>query len=235
MKFQIYEFDSLDSTSTYLKQHARQSAPGTVVCARMQTGGRGRLGKSFLSPPGEGLYLSVLLRPESLEEGMLYPFSTGIAVAEAIWETTAIEPGLKWPNDVLIHRKKVTGILAEVAEGNTVVVGIGINLTTPYAFFEQNGLLHVSSVLAETGLEVSAEKMREHLLARLSAVLEWKREDLLSRYRKRCVTVGREIRTSGGVEGICKGISDQGELVVCDGAGEVHYLNSGEVSISGMY
>ena len=104
-----------------------------------------------------------------------------------------------------------------------------------YTSFEQNGLLHVSSVLAETGLEVSAEKMREHLLARLSAVLEWKREDLLSRYRKRCVTVGREIRTSGGVEGICKGISDQGELVVCDGAGEVHYLNSGEVSISGMY
>ncbi len=235
MNFIVNEFESLDSTSSYLKRHAAESPAGTVVCAKEQTGGRGRLGKSFLSPPGSGLYLSVLLRPESLEEALTYPFAAGIAVEEAIRETTAAEAGLKWPNDVLIHNRKVTGILAEVADQTAVILGIGINLTTPYDFFAEHQLSHVSSVLAETGVEVSIGQMRERLLSQLSSVLEWPKQQLLSCYRKRCITIGKQVHSSNGIVGICTDVSGKGELVVRDEAGEEHFLNSGEVSISGIY
>jgi BirA family biotin operon repressor/biotin-[acetyl-CoA-carboxylase] ligase len=235
MKFQILEFDQLDSTSTYLKKHANQSAEGTVVCAKMQTGGRGRLGKAFLSPPGTGLYFSVLLRPKSMEEALLYPFAAGIAVADAIREVSSAEAGLKWPNDVLVHGRKVTGILAEMVEQNAVIIGIGINLTTPYEYFKQNGLAHVTSILSETGVEVSTEHMRHHLLARLSNILKWEKAELLTHYRSQCVTIGRQIHTSSGIDGICTGVSDKGELIIKDGEDREHFLNSGEVSISGIY
>ena len=111
----VYRFDRLDSTNTRLKALAREgAAPGTVLLAREQSGGRGRLGRSFASPPG-GLYLSMLLRPACPPERCLSltPLAA-VAARRAVLDCTGLSPEIKWPNDLLLGGKKLCGILTEV-------------------------------------------------------------------------------------------------------------------------
>ena len=123
------------STNDQAKTLAAQGAPeGTVVIAEQQTQGRGRHGRTFVSPVGVGIYLSLLLRP-SIETTRLPPLTllVAVAAAEAIADVTSLPVGLKWPNDVEIHGKKVAGILTEaimrIGQPPAVIIGIGINVT----------------------------------------------------------------------------------------------------------
>jgi BirA family biotin operon repressor/biotin-[acetyl-CoA-carboxylase] ligase len=131
----IHRFDSLGSTNEKLKELALQgTAEGTIVVAKQQTRGRGRLGRSWNSPEG-GLYLSVLLYPLVTKRITDLPFLVGVAVAQALQELLPkiVEVSLKWPNDVLADRKKIAGILSEAFEDEKffgAVVGVGINVNT---------------------------------------------------------------------------------------------------------
>lgn len=194
----IYFAESTDSTNTRLKELARQGAPhGTVAAALEQTGGRGRLGRSFVSPPG-GLYLSILWRPEfSPEKAARLSCAGALAACAAIEEVWGIAPDIKWPNDLLLKGKKISGILTEAAwqeTGGWVIVGTGINVNTP-AFPE--GLKDIaSSLYLETGRRIEPEKLMAAFISRLDSVYRaWGEEGapFLEEYRRRCITPGRDI------------------------------------------
>ena len=130
----IFRYDTVDSTNTVCKSLAAQGAPsGTAVIARRQTAGRGRMGRSFESPEGLGLYLSVLWRPEGTPEDLL-PLTpmAAVSAAGAIHRVTGAPVRIKWPNDLVLEGRKLAGILTEASLSGRgvdhVVIGIGVNL-----------------------------------------------------------------------------------------------------------
>ncbi len=139
----LHFFDTIASTNTSATGFARGGATeGTVVIADAQTGGKGRLGRSWVSPPGVNLYLSVILRPRKpASAAPQLSLLAAVAVAEAIVQQTQLVPVIKWPNDVLVSGKKVCGILTEMqASGprlRAIVVGIGVNINAPRASFPE--------------------------------------------------------------------------------------------------
>lgn len=198
-KAPIYFAESTDSTNTRLKELARQGAPqGTVVAAREQTGGKGRLGRSFVSPPG-GLYLSILWRPEfSPEKAARLSCAGALAACAAIEEVWGIAPDIKWPNDLLLKGKKISGILTEASwqgrGGNFVIVGTGINVNTES--FPTELVDSASSLYLETGRRIEPEKLMAAFISRLDSVYRaWGEEGapFLEEYRRRCITPGRNI------------------------------------------
>ena len=137
MEIKIQAFESLDSTNNYLKKLASGgAAEGTVVIADEQTAGRGRMGRSFASAPGCGIYMSMLLRPEGCTADCAPGLTAvaAVAVCRAIEKVCGRAPGIKWINDLYLRGKKICGILCEssVKDGrvNYAVLGIGLNVTT---------------------------------------------------------------------------------------------------------
>lgn len=134
--------DTVDSTNNELKRRADTRPDGLAVLAQEQTGGRGRLGRSFVSPAGKGLYLSVLLRPQCVlaDAGMLTAW-TAVAVCRALERCCGVRAGIKWPNDIVLEGRKLCGILteleleAETAALRHVIVGVGINVSQDAADF----------------------------------------------------------------------------------------------------
>ena len=197
-KAPIYFAESTDSTNTRLKELARQGAPhGAVAGALEQTGGKGRLGRRFTSPPG-GLYLSILWRPDcSPEKAARLSCAGALAACAAIEEVSGIAPDIKWPNDLLLKGKKISGILTEAAwqkEGGWVIVGTGINVNTES--FPTELVDSASSLYLETGRRIEPEKLMAAFVENLDRVYAGWGEDggaFIEEYRRRCITPGRDI------------------------------------------
>jgi len=214
---------------------------GVVVLADLQTAGRGRLGRSWSSPPGAGIYASVLLRPEQ-GVARLLPIAAGVAIAEAIQEVTGLRPALKWPNDVYLDGgdahppRKVAGILAEGGRsgGETwVVVGFGINVL-PAALPPH--LTRATSIESELGRAVDRGELLAACLVRLAArymdLKAGRRASVLDSWRTRAAsTFGRRVEWDDGgavVSGVAADIDEDGGLVVSTTAGAARIV-SGEV------
>lgn len=152
---QLHYFPSIDSTNTYAMQQADAgAADGSVYFADEQTGGRGRGAHSWVSPPGSGLYVSVLLRPQIAPADILWlSLAAGLAAQSAIQTLTSLNADLRWPNDLLLGRRKFCGILtelnAEVTRVRHAVVGIGINVHQPHFPAELKDI--ATSLTIETG------------------------------------------------------------------------------------
>lgn len=239
----IQYFDTLDSTNTYAKQLAAEGASeGTVVIAGQQTGGRGRLGRSFSSPAGMGIYLSIILRPGCPPEELMHlTCATGVAAAEAIGRPGV---GIKWTNDLVLGKRKLGGILTELsinpASGKVdwAVVGIGINCCQqPWQFPEE-----IRNMACSLGMDwqdvpwliadliIALQQMRSRLLTH--------KADILAEFARRCVTIGSEISILRGDEvrhGKALDVDADGGLIVEYDDGSVGTVTSGEVSIRGMY
>ncbi len=195
----IYFAQSTDSTNTRLKELARQGAPhGTVASALEQTGGKGRLGRSFASPPG-GLYLSILWRPDfPPEKAARLSCAGALAACAAIEELCGVAPDIKWPNDLLLGGKKISGILTEAAwqgEGRGfVIVGTGINANTESFPAQLRDI--ASSLYLETGRRFELERLMAAFISRLDSIYAaWGEEGaaFIEEYRRRCLTPGRDI------------------------------------------
>jgi len=151
----LHYFPSIPSTNTHAMQQADAGAPdGSVYCADEQTLGRGRGAHSWSSPPGSGLYVSILLRPRIAPADILWlSLAAGLAVQKAIHDVTSLRADLRWPNDLLFGRKKFCGILTEInAEFTRVrhaVIGIGINVHQPEFPAELRDI--ATSLTVETG------------------------------------------------------------------------------------
>jgi BirA family biotin operon repressor/biotin-[acetyl-CoA-carboxylase] ligase len=231
--------DEVVSTSDRLKALARGGAPEwTVVLADRQTGGRGREGRSWTSPPG-GLYMSVLLRPR-FEKVSLLPLAAGVAVAEAAG-ALGVATELKWPNDVVCRGRKLAGVLSEAASGPTgvewVVLGIGVNVALEDAAIPADLRGVVTSLAAEGASGASLPAVAADVLAavwRGCALLASDPAALLARWRERAAPWWGETveatTAAGRVRGVLRDIDADGALLLePEGGGETRLL-SGEVS-----
>ena len=232
-------FQSIDSTNRYLLDEARGGAPhGVVAVADHQLAGRGRLGRRWEAPAGSNLLVSVLLRlglpPEARH---LASAVVGLAAVDAIIAESGVTPGIKWPNDLLgADGRKLAGVLAEAdlagpqAHGYPpIVVGIGINVGWPLSDADLPGDLvgTATSLQQEAGRPVDRSALLHALLAALgpratSLGTPEGRAEQASDLRRRCVTIGSQVRVElagGGFEGMATDVTDEGHLVVATGSG----------------
>ena len=236
------------STNDDLKAMAKQGAPhGTVLIAGQQTGGHGRLGRSFHSPEGAGIYLSILLRPDCAPTELMHlTCAAAVAMCDAVEEAVDLRPGIKWTNDLVHGRRKLGGILTELAltPKGTVdfcIVGIGINCCQQEGDFPPEIRDIAGSLAMATGRDVDRAKvsaaMMEALYA-MSCCLFSGKFAMLRQYRRSCVTVGQEVSILRGDtvrHALALTVDEEGALVVRYPDGTEEAVNSGEVSIRGMY
>ena len=243
----IHHFESIDSTNTEAKRMAAQGAPhGTVLIADMQTGGRGRMGRSFHSPAGSGIYLSMILRPECPAQKLLHlTCATAVAAAEGIQKATGMHPGIKWTNDLVYERKKLGGILTELSLDHTgnvayAVIGIGINCNQSADDFPLDIAGLATSLHICTGQTIDRSVVIAQILISLQKM--WEQLDdvksILEAYRQSCVTIDQEVSVVRADEirhGKALDVDENGALLVQFDDGNIQAVNSGEVSIRGMY
>lgn len=229
-------YNTVSSTNILLKEQALKGAEeGTVVIAESQSAGKGRMGRSFHSPEGNGLYMSLLLKPDAETAGRITTMAA-VAVCRAIENTLDIKADIKWVNDILLDGKKVCGILAEAATGGEgmmfVVLGIGVNVYAPEEGFPED-IADIAGALTQA---VEPE-LRSRLAA---AVLDefWqiysKKESIAHEYSRRCIVPGKRINVIRGGESMpayALGLDNECRLVVRYDDGETETLGSGEISI----
>lgn len=195
--------ESTDSTNLQLKKLAgKGAAEGTVLIALRQSAGRGRMGRDFISPEG-GVYLSMLLRPETGAEKLpQLSACAAVAVRRALSAFCGVEADIKWPNDLLLQDKKICGILAEALTGRelAVVLGIGINLNTPEEELKPELVGKAASVRALTGREYDRDAFCRCLVEALDELCSrWKKGDsFVEEYSSACVTLGKKVLLLGG-------------------------------------
>lgn len=201
--------DIVDSTNTKLRELAFDGADsGYVVMANQQTCGRGRLGRSFMSPKDTGIYLSMLLRPDCLPKDCpAITAWTGVAVSRAIKRVTGISPSIKWVNDLYMSDKKICGILSELSveseSGHVqhIIVGIGINVNERSDEFPDDLKNIATSIYAETGKKTSRAELAAALIEELDIMSsKWPcaKEEYLDEYRRLTMTTGRDIYVISG-------------------------------------
>lgn len=246
-------WDEIDSTNTRATQLAAGGAPeGVVVMARLQTAGRGRQGRTWVSPPNSGIYISFLLRPTLPPQAVpLMSLATGVAVVEAVANVTGLAVGLKWVNDIVADGKKVGGILAEMTtstdpanpgagSSRSLVVGVGLNI-----HLEETDLDDELRQRVQWLERLSGQAIDYNLLAaELCLCLEERyfdmrngdRQKIVDMWKKRSVTLGKKIRATSGntiVEGEAVDIDENGALVLSTADGNIK-LHAGEISIRNL-
>lgn len=228
----LYLHQNLTSTNREALSLARTGAPhGTVVVAESQSGGYGRHGRAWFSPPGLNIYCSVIVRGMgqslSLSQWLSWvPLVSALAVTEAVQQTAAVSLSLKWPNDMLLHEHKVGGILCESSFATTndpvVVIGIGLNVNVPSASFPEELRPIATSLLEASRQPIDRNRLMAQLLLELEHCLDELRSSgpirLRQAYAARCATLGRQVRVlftnEQPIVGIAEALSADGALQV---------------------
>lgn len=238
--------DRVGSTNDYLKQRGAEGCKnGAVAATREQVKGKGRLGRAWLSKRDENIAFSVLLRPKiaPYEAAPVTPLA-GLAVCKALREFTGLDCRIKWPNDIIVGRKKLCGILTEMsAEFDAVeyiITGIGINVDQ--AVFPEEIAYKATSLLLETGRHYDKNKLLASVLNHLeqeflTGNLEFT-TTVFEEYSSLCATTGKNVTFMRGtrrVSGMAVGVSESGELKIMLSDGTVVMVNSGEVTAQGIY
>lgn len=241
--------DTIDSTNTECKRRAMDGAPeGLVVIADEQTGGRGRLGRSFQSPKGKGLYLTALLRPNLPPQDVTdFTAWAAVAVCDGIEACCGVRPQIKWTNDIILNGKKLVGILTELgleSETNSLqylVTGIGVNVNQAREDFEPELRDIATSLSQELGRPVRRAELAAAIVKALDqayAGFPGNRQEYLDKYRADCMTPGNQVQLITPVsrqEARALEVDDQFRLVVELPDGTRKALSAGEVSVRGMY
>lgn len=247
----LFYFPTIGSTNDVASRLAAGGAPeGTTVAAEAQTSGRGRLGRTWFSPQGAGLYVSIVIRPDAGGRGLqgraaaapslpaVVTLASGVALADAIQESTGLQVEIKWPNDIVCGRRKLAGILAEAsaqgAELEYVILGFGVNIRP--VTYPPDVAQRATSIEAELGRPVDRGLLLARALAHVSACRETLRSGriggLLDRWRRlspSAVGARVEWRAPGGaVGGRTAGLDHDGALLVNCG-GRIERVVAGEV------
>ena len=237
----------IDSTNNEVRRMAEQGAPeGTLVVAENQTAGKGRRGRRWDSPKGSGIWYSFLLRPEfAPEHASMLTLLAAMAVQNSVKEVTGLDGLIKWPNDIVVNGKKVCGILTEMSTEEDairyVVVGIGINANT--TDFPEEIRATATSLALELGHPVCRAAVINGVMCAFEEYYGRYRETLdmsllKELYNQKLVNAEREVKVlapGGDYTGISHGINDAGELIVELPDGSIREINSGEVSVRGIY
>lgn len=248
-KEHFHYLEETDSTNDQLKKMARQGAPhGTVLIADRQSSGHGRMGRSFHSPGGMGIYFSILLRPQCTPGQLMHlTCATAVAMCDAVEKAAGFRPGIKWTNDLVYKKRKLGGILTELGFSSNgsvdyAIIGIGINCCQKERDFAED-IRHIAASLSMvTGKEIDRGNIAAAMmdaLFQMDQILLTQRDDILNRYRKDCITIGQEVSVLRVGEEVRHGtavdMDNHGALVVEFADGHREAINSGEVSIRGMY
>lgn len=235
----ILYYPSIPSTMDIARKMVTEGiGEGTVVVAGEQTEGKGRLGRRWLSPPGTSLSLSIILRPTVTLLPQLNMVAS-LAVVQSVERIAAINPVIKWPNDVLISGKKVSGILIEsIFEGNDLeaaIIGIGINVKLDPSSFPEIAAI-ATSLSIESGGEISRRKMLYLLLEEFEKVYQGLRrgEPIYERWLARLETLGKLIQVRWGdaiEEGYVDSINTDGSLVLKRRDGSLITVVAGDVTL----
>ena len=241
----LHWFDTIGSTNTEAKKLGLNGAPhGTVLIADQQTGGRGRMGRSFCSPAGSGIYMSVILRPDcAATELMHLTCAVAVAMCNAVQRCTGFRPGVKWINDLLAKGKKLGGILTELSlipgtdRVDFAVVGVGINCTQKPQDFPPELQDIAISLETATGIAPDRAGLAAAMIEALqvmSVQLLTEKASIMTQYQQDCTTIGQDIYLLKGEERLpCHAISvdSDGALLVRFPDGRESAVSSGEVSV----
>lgn len=234
---------TLASTNVTLREMAQAGAPhGSLCLCECQSAGRGRLGRTWTSPAGQGLLLSVLLRPKLRpEQAPLITFCAALAMARAVEEVSGIEVQIKWPNDLVSHGRKLCGILLEVGMGadsiDYVVAGTGLNVRK--AAYPPE-LSHQAASIEDFAPPPLRRDILLRYLRHLEDVTDALERDgfagIAEEYRARSCTLGSRVNVTGGttLTGEAISIDESGALIIRTDDGETHRVLAGDVSVRGV-
>ena len=240
-KLNITIFDELDSTNNYLKKLGSQGEKeNQLVIAESQTGGRGRMGRSFYSPNGTGIYFSLLLNPEfSAEKSLFLTVMAAVSVAETVMKYNSNDVKIKWVNDIYIDGKKVCGILTEGSINNDkkldyAVVGIGINVIAPENAFPDDIKDVATAIFPGNTEENIKEKIVADVVNRFFKMYNGIDIDFVMRYKEYSYLTGKEINIISGENtrpATVIDITDDCHLLVKNENDEIEEISSGDVSV----
>jgi BirA family biotin operon repressor/biotin-[acetyl-CoA-carboxylase] ligase len=246
--YDFFEYDEIDSTNLEAKRFVAKKSTATkqVFLAKKQTGGRGRLGRSFFSPEETGLYMSLLLQiDEKLLDTDLITPAAGVAVCRTIEEFSLEKPKIKWVNDIYLNKKKVCGILTEgilnPKEGkiSQVIIGIGVNLFEPKTGFPTE-IENIAGFVFNKDCFKNPEETKYQFVAKLlenlEITLEKSQEKItMEEYKERSLVIGKTVTVITGqstYSALVKDVTEKGHLIVEDlEQGKITQLYSGEVSL----
>ncbi len=241
-------FEEIDSTNAYAKKIASQKPSGTIVLAENQTKGKGRLGREWSSSYGSGIWMSMILKPDIVPtDAVLLTQVTAAAVVKGLNEVLNCDAKIKWPNDILLEKKKVCGILTELSgeieSVNYIVVGIGINVNQNPEDFPQEIEDKATSLKKFTGVDVSRKAIIKAILKYMNYyysqfLKNHSLEGIVEVCREFSATLEKEVKVienGNEIFGKAVGLTDRGALVVEDNKGIRHEIISGEASVRGMY
>ena len=240
-KLNITIFEELDSTNNYLKKlGSKGEKENQLVIASSQTGGRGRMGRTFYSPNGTGIYFSLLLHPEfSAEKSLFLTVMAAVSVAETVMNYNKNDVKIKWVNDIYIDGKKVCGILTEGAINSDksldyAVVGIGINVIAPKNGFPEDIKNIATSIFQGNTEENNKEKIIAEVVNRFFKMYNGIDTDFVKRYKEYSYLTGKEINIISGETtrpATVIGITDDCHLLVKNENGIIEEISSGDVSV----
>lgn len=247
MELSVVYYEEVDSTNTQAKRLGKEGADqGLVVVADTQSAGKGRRGRIWNSPAGTNLYFSILLRPELLpDKAPMLTLVMAYSVARVILAQEELPVEIKWPNDLVLAKKKVCGILTEMELSGSriadVVIGVGINVNT--IEFPEELCDKATSLYLQKGTQVKREKLLQQILAEFQQQYERFLEVqdlsfLQEAYNRMLINKDREVlvlEQDQEYEVQALGINDRGELLVKKGDGSVEAVFAGEVSVRGIY
>lgn len=248
----LYFFESTGSTNPDAKRFAEEGAPhGTIVVADRQTAGRGRRGRTWSSPSGKSIYFTIVVRPAfAPDKASMITLVMALSVAQAIEEVTGLPAQIKWPNDIVVHKKKVCGILTEMSmtpemdEIQFVVAGVGVNTNhNGLEEFPEEIRETAASLKMESGEHIDRAGLLERILARFEENYDcFERIQDLSAlreaYQAHLINMDTQVLVldpAGEYAGISRGISETGELIVERENGDRVLVYAGEVSVRGLY
>jgi BirA family transcriptional regulator, biotin operon repressor / biotin---[acetyl-CoA-carboxylase] ligase len=240
---EIFFYETVGSTNTVAAELAEKTSEGAVVLADSQERGRGRLGRTWISPAGVNIYMSVILRPKiDLRDATLITIMAAVACATALRKATGLGVSIKWPNDLTVSGKKLGGILTDLkTEKGTIVaaiVGIGINVNSDTDAFPGEVNKIATSVKKETGNLYAREEIT---VAVLDEMNKWypilqggDNTMLLSAWKRLTSTLGKKVALTLGEEtlnGVAEDIDDEGRLLLRLPSGEIKRISSGDLTV----
>ena len=257
---EIIFHESLDSTNTLAMELAEKGLPhGTVVIADRQLKGKGRLGRTWVSPPEGNIYMSVIVRPEiEPKDATLLTIMSAISCSRAVRNSTGIEVTIKWPNDLMVSERKLGGILTEMKSGQDrivfAVIGIGINVNASLDAFPPEVRSVAASVMEELrrkettplcpplarggwgGKEISRTLIIAAILSELEkwfkVLIKGGRIQLINEWKKLSSTLGKKVKVVSGKDtslGIAEDIDDEGMLILRLPSGGLKKISAGDV------
>lgn len=243
---ELYYYEEIDSTNTKAKQLAEEGAPsGTLVIANTQSQGKGRRGRSWDSPAGAGVFMTLLLKPNMKpSHASMLTLVMALSVVKACNEITSDSCLIKWPNDIVYNGKKICGILTEMSAEmdyiNHIVIGIGINANTEV--FKEELEEKATSILLQGGIKVERAKLINRIMTQFEYEYDifFRHQSLkeqIDEYNRLLVNRNRQVVVHESLKevlGIALGINEKGELLVRKEDGQVDAIYAGEVSVRGI-